>query len=221
MQYEHVLQVIVVLSLIWTIYMRFFHPLARIPGPFLASITRFWYVLQVRKGGFDKLNRDLHARYGAFVRISPNEVSVADPLAVQTIYGIKSKFTKTVWYNVWKHRTAKTKHADEFSDLDEKHHATRRRLFSNMYAMTSILESEQYTDACTGLFMTKLEEMADGRMSVDLGRLLQLYAFDVIGELYSGSNFGFIEAGEDLHGFVDVLEKRMASSVTLANLTPF
>ena len=87
--------------------------------------------------------------------------------------------------------------------------------------MTSILDSEPYIDDCTRLFMTKLGEVADGKTSVDLGRLLQLYAFDVIGELYFGSKFGFIEAGTDLQGFVDVLEKRMPTSVTLANLPPF
>ena len=162
----------------------------------------------------------VYTSVGRFVRISPNEVSISDPSAVQTIYGIKSKFTKTVWYSVWRNHTAKTKHADQFGDMDEKHHAARRRLLSNMYAMTSILESEPYIDDCTQLFMIKLGEVADGKTSVDLGRLLQLYAFDVIGELYFGSKFGFIEAGRDLQGFVDALEKRMPTSVTLANLPP-
>lgn len=48
----------------WIVYNVFFHPLAKIPGPFLASITKLWYVVQVRRGSFDKVNRALHDRYG-------------------------------------------------------------------------------------------------------------------------------------------------------------
>lgn len=178
-------------------------------------------MVQVRKGEFDKLNRELHEQYGSVVRISPNEISVSDPSAVQTIYGIKSKFTKTVWYTIWGNPASKSKHADPFADRDEKHHASRRRLVNNMYAMSSILESEPYINDCTELFVTKLEGMADGKTSIDLGRYLQLYAFDVIGELYFGFKFGLIEAGKDLDGWVDMTERRMPFSVVLANLPPF
>ena len=48
----------------WLAYTRLFHPLARVPGPFLASLTRLWYVRKVQHGSFDKLNRELHATYG-------------------------------------------------------------------------------------------------------------------------------------------------------------
>lgn len=36
----------------------------------------------------------LHAKHGPIVRISPNEVAIADPNAIKIIYGHKSGFTK-------------------------------------------------------------------------------------------------------------------------------
>lgn len=59
------------------VYRRFFHPLAKIPGPFLPAVTKLYqsyynrrYYLQIEK---------LHARYGPIVRITPDEVHIADP----------------------------------------------------------------------------------------------------------------------------------------------
>ena len=89
--------VLVGICLAWTIYTRFFHPLAKFPGPFTASLSRLWYVDKVVRGGsFDKVARRLHAKHGPVVRIAPNEVSISDPEAMRIIYGIKSKFTKVL-----------------------------------------------------------------------------------------------------------------------------
>lgn len=41
----------------WVIYARFFHPLASIPGPWLASVSRTWYIIQVYRGNMEKTQR--------------------------------------------------------------------------------------------------------------------------------------------------------------------
>jgi hypothetical protein len=51
-------------SIIWVVYTRIFHPLAKFPGPYLASITRFWLVFDVARGSAEKTQRQLHAKYG-------------------------------------------------------------------------------------------------------------------------------------------------------------
>jgi len=50
--------------LIWVIYARHIHPLAKCPRPFLASITRFWYIFDVARGISEKTQRRLHEKYG-------------------------------------------------------------------------------------------------------------------------------------------------------------
>jgi hypothetical protein len=48
----------------WLIYCRFFHPLRSIPGPFLASASRLWVVLNTAKGDMEHTQRALHKKYG-------------------------------------------------------------------------------------------------------------------------------------------------------------
>jgi hypothetical protein len=50
--------------LAWVVYARRFHSLAKYPGPFLASITRLWLVIDVARGNSDKTQRRLHRIYG-------------------------------------------------------------------------------------------------------------------------------------------------------------
>jgi len=76
------------------VYRRLFHPLSKYPGPFWASITRWWMVREVLSGGHDKHIRALHKKYGPFVRIAPNEIAIADPQAIKVIYSTGGGFTK-------------------------------------------------------------------------------------------------------------------------------
>jgi hypothetical protein len=51
--------------ILWIIYTRWFHPLAKFPGPFWASVTRIWTVLHVLPGDAEKTQMKLHAKYGS------------------------------------------------------------------------------------------------------------------------------------------------------------
>lgn len=48
---------LVLYSLGWIIYARTLHPLAKIPGPWLASVSRLWYMIQIYRGDMDKTQR--------------------------------------------------------------------------------------------------------------------------------------------------------------------
>jgi hypothetical protein len=76
------------------IYRRYFHPLSKFPGPFWASITRWWMVSEIFSGEHEKHINALHEKYGPIVRIAPNEVAIADPHAVKVIYSTGGGFTK-------------------------------------------------------------------------------------------------------------------------------
>src|SRR5271154_3873082 len=76
------------------VYRRYFHPLSKYPGPFLASITRWWMVSEIFSGKHEQHIRALHKQYGTIVRISPNEVAISDPQAIKTIYSTGGGFTK-------------------------------------------------------------------------------------------------------------------------------
>ena len=68
--------------------------LKNIPGPGLARITAFWRPWILRHGKAPEIYYQLHEQYGPLVRTAPGVVSISDPAAIPTIYGIGTKFFK-------------------------------------------------------------------------------------------------------------------------------
>lgn len=60
--------VAVAYTVLWIVYAVTLHPLAKVPGPFWASVTRLWYMFKVHQGHFDQVQRALHKKYGPVVR---------------------------------------------------------------------------------------------------------------------------------------------------------
>lgn len=73
---------------------RYRQNLKSIPGPFLASVTDLWRLLNVNHGRFELTLRALHQQNGPLVRIGPKCISVADPKEIKTIYGFARPFPK-------------------------------------------------------------------------------------------------------------------------------
>jgi hypothetical protein len=71
-------------------------PLRDVPGPFLARFTRLWYFWEVYKGTYELTDVKLHKKYGAIVRIAPNEYSIDDVEAAKAIYGHGNAFIKVI-----------------------------------------------------------------------------------------------------------------------------
>lgn len=76
-----------VLALLWLVVTREATPLRKVPGPFLASITRLWVVQKQRSYQRPLVDLDLHKKYGPIVRIAPNEVLISSPQAFRIVYG--------------------------------------------------------------------------------------------------------------------------------------
>lgn len=72
----------------------FYHGLHKYPGPFLASLTDWWRFFDVWGRRPDVTHNQLHRKYGDIVRLGPNALSFASPLALKSIYGLNKGFTK-------------------------------------------------------------------------------------------------------------------------------
>ncbi|KAK5238757.1 hypothetical protein LTR47_000500 [Exophiala xenobiotica] len=192
----------------------FFHPLSDIPGPLPAKLTRWWQAYEVWSGHAEKTEIALHEKYGSLVRVAPNQVSISDPEAIKLIYGPNSRFPKTDMYAAWKHG-----YDNMFTYRNEKEHAKHRRAVGNAYAMSSVLDSEGYVDQCSDIFLQRLGEMAQAGQAVDLGHWLQMYAFDVVTELFYGKAFGLMEARQDF-GWFELLEG-VVQAVAIMGMIPY
>lgn len=67
--------------------------------------------------------------------------------------------------------------------------------------MTYILAMEQYVDRLVTLFEDQMRSRENQR--VDLSSWTQFFAFDVVGELAFGKDFGLLTAGTDFDGLCD------------------
>lgn len=77
-------------ALLFRLIRYYYSPLVKqgIPGPRLAAFTSWYRALHIHLfHRFQEHLCALHAQYGPVVQISPNEISVSDPLLRSTIYG--------------------------------------------------------------------------------------------------------------------------------------
>jgi hypothetical protein len=157
----------------WIVYCRTLHPLAEVPGPFLASFSRAWLMYRIYVGDLETAQRACHDQYGPLVRMAPNEVSSSDPAAIPKIYRLQNPLPKTDFYTTFR-PVGISKQADLFTETDEVAHANYRKIVNNVYMLTSVLRSEDAIDECTRLFITRLGEFADRKEEMDFGEWLEM-----------------------------------------------
>ncbi|ODV87035.1 hypothetical protein CANARDRAFT_27370 [[Candida] arabinofermentans NRRL YB-2248] len=212
--------ILVTLIAISFISTRFNH-LSDIPGPELAKYTKFWRVYDVFKGQAQwthiKLHRELIRKgKGEFLRIGPNHVSISDPKAIPTIYGLKRKFEKSMFYPIQCITWNKKPELNLFSMVNEDYHRQQMKLVGNAYAMSSLLEMEHAVDGCTKLMMEKFESKL-GKV-FDFGLWLQFYAFDVVGEITFNSRLGFLETGDDVDSMISSIRGVLKYSAIIGEI---
>lgn len=160
------------LSASYVLYTRSLSPLAKIDGPFWASLTRLWLVKHSHDGDMHRVIIAAHKRYGSLVRTGPSEVSVADLGAIKKIYGAGTKFRKSDWYSVWQGR----RKFDIFPERDEKIHGAQRRLVSHLYAMKSLVQYQDKVNEAIEVFVKRIQD--HGRQEpLNLGLWVQFFAF--------------------------------------------
>lgn len=72
----------------YVLYERFLAPCAGIPGPFFASLSRWWMIKHSLDGDMNRVMIQLHEKYGPLVRTGPSELSISDLSAIRKIYGM-------------------------------------------------------------------------------------------------------------------------------------
>ena len=74
-----------------------------IPGPVMANFTNVWRFCDVWKGRADITHIKLHRKYGDYVRLGPNAVSISKLSDIKNIYGINKGYEKVsyAWSSSW------------------------------------------------------------------------------------------------------------------------
>lgn len=190
------------------IHRLFFHPLRSIPGPKLAAMTG-WYeayfeLLHKGLGGqFTFHIRDLHAKYGPIVRISPWEVHIDDPNFFSVLYTNKQGFDKAEYLR-WRFGAPYA-----MSSTSDHHlHRMRRASQEPFFAQAKIEDfSPQLWDKADHVCARLAADYAGRRNKpVVLDKVFASYAADVA-TLYSfNRDFGFLDQPNFDSSFLEAVQ---------------
>ena len=194
---EYWLTIILALMSLRFLSNKFDKNLRKIPEPFLAGYTDLWRFLDCLLGTPHETHIKLHQQYSDLVRIGPHSVLFSNPALIATIYGSQNDFTKTSFYTLLMMPHERRFTPSVFTARDEKYHAAIRKPVVGAYSMSALLESESRVDSTMACFMKRLDEFAVSQNLADLGELIQMFTFDVVGEITFSERLGFLETLSD------------------------
>lgn len=103
---EHTLSLCILIPFLYltgyVLYQRHIHRLAKYPGPFLASLTDLWQVMQFLSLKQPYNLTALHEKYGSVVRYGPDKLSITNESAIPLIYTKGARLMpKTEYYDAF------------------------------------------------------------------------------------------------------------------------
>ena len=168
------------------IYRRFFHPLAKVPGPLLPAVTKLYQSYYNRR--FYIQIEKLHQRHGPIVRITPNEVHLAEPDNYEKIYYMGSKFGKSpIFYNALcvPHST--------FGTPPNDIHKIRRGALNPMFSRQKVLELERIVQQKADKVCKRMQAGVDAGAPVDLHHAFRAVSVDVISDFAFDRCYNFLD----------------------------
>ncbi|KAM0426442.1 hypothetical protein ACHAPT_008133 [Fusarium lateritium] len=200
---EHFFASLAVFILIRCICKRYFSPLRHFPGPVLASVSRLWRVWSVWTGKNEEHYLAAHKKYGPVVRTAPNELSFSSATAALDIFKTGKGLDKTDFYGVF----PPLHERDIFTEARESVHRVKKRYASPGFSLQAMRRSTPRIEKAERLLLRKLDECAHSNKACDLGDWLHFFAFDVLGEAAFSTRFGFLEAGLDVGGAIEFINR--------------
>lgn len=196
----------------YTVLLPFFiSPLAKIPGPKLAAITKYHILYKTWAEQRNRYVHELHAQYGPIVRLGPEEISISDPAYVKEIYG--ANFDKSGFYGQF----GNYGRLNAFSSLGKAPHIKRRRVTAQLYSKTSVtsepieaLAAERVQEVVKLVRKTLSEE---DKPEVEVYEMFHALAMDVVTGLILGREKGtrLLKAGPSMWGVIN--DYRLQSSM--------
>ena len=195
--------ILTIYVVVYATYNLFLHPLARVPGPFLAHLTSTWLQFYDLAGVRVYMIDDLHQRFGPVVRVAPNELSFADPSMIKEIYGQASPYMKSAMYSL----LSVGPHLGVFDTADREVHKKRRRLISHVFAATSVNACEPViADLIRHLLRwIKKESESIPPRPVDVFVWFRMLTLDVAGALFFGTSFNALASGK-IHPYLEDID---------------
>ncbi|KAI2610041.1 cytochrome P450 monooxygenase [Hypoxylon fragiforme] len=198
------------------IYNRYFHPLAKFPGPFLGSLTS-WYLVHVICS-VPTYGLELHKKYGPIVRLAPNLLSFSDATLLPHVYHRSAD--KPAFYASW--MFGKT--AAMFQSLKHEDHYAKKKLVAPCCSMTAMKANhERKISERIDEFCSKIQKKSASGMPLDFSEHLRWFLTDVWTHLVYGEPRGCVTQDRDVDGLLGSLQGvygMSAEAAVMPFLTP-
>jgi cytochrome P450 len=187
----------------YIIYLAFLDPLRSIPGPFLRRITPLWSWYHSLHGDETQQISLSHTKYGPIVRISPNQVVIADGTALATIYAEKGGFLKALFYENFDAEG----HQTIFSARDVGRRSERSKAVGQMFSVGALKGRGEVIRKCVDGFVERLRVEAEASrnggegkpVNVDVLKLARGLAINVVGVYLFGKEYGDLNDEATMH----------------------
>ncbi|KAJ5190672.1 uncharacterized protein N7498_009657 [Penicillium cinerascens] len=182
-------------------YRAFLNPLNAFPGPFIARIATFWISFRIKRLRMYKAFEELHQKYGYFVRVGSQEISITHPDAVVDIFGADSVCQKSTWYDISKPQDS------VLLRRTFAKHSERRAIWTKAFSVKAVRGYETRFHPYRANMLSQLDDHAG--QPVNITHWLGLYSWDSMSDLSFGHSFGLLDS-KDHHWAMKVLDKGMS-----------
>ncbi|KAI1802364.1 cytochrome P450 [Daldinia bambusicola] len=173
------------------IYNLYFHPLSKIPGPWIAAISDIPYCSWMLGGRQPYKLLELHNKYGHAVRVAPNEVSFNTAQSWKDIYGQKPGrpiFIKGTFYDGG--NFAGNGISSIISERRPEVHKEMRSTLAGAFSDRAIVEQESLVATSVDKLVRLVGIEGSTERGVDVSILFESMTFDITGDLAFGETFG-------------------------------
>ncbi|KAJ8128706.1 hypothetical protein O1611_g4928 [Lasiodiplodia mahajangana] len=186
--------------------------LRHIPGPALASISSLWMVKKSLTGAFHQHLRHVAEEYGPLARIGPNELLSTDPDVLRMMSGVRSSYTKGVFYETGRI----TPNQDNVVSLrnDDEHRALRAKMGiafggkeNEGFGFSTGIDRQIL--GLVNLIEAKYLSTATEYRPVQFFQKVSFFALDVIGDISFGGAFGYLSQDADLYQYHKISDESL------------
>ncbi|ELU42417.1 cytochrome P450 monooxygenase [Rhizoctonia solani AG-1 IA] len=158
----------------------------------------------VRSGHHSEAVKELHEKYGTFVRLGPNHISIADPDAFESVYGHGNGLLKSEFYDAFQGGPE----TDTFNARDKAENESDLLQFlaHKTFSVLSLVYAATFKSYARNGICDAMRQVAGSLESIGLPKmrkrssmfvLFSYLAFDITGDLSLGSPFGLVQAQKD------------------------
>ncbi|KAG8531772.1 uncharacterized protein KY384_003408 [Bacidia gigantensis] len=150
------------------------------------EVTTKWLTINETLGKRSLVVEQAHAKYGAVVRLAPNELSFSDRVCVKELYLAGSKFPKSRRYEGF---ASTTRASFDMTKVHE--HRIRRNLVRHVLAQSHIDEAEPLISDQVRKALPWIKHSSGS--SLDVMLWMRRVMLDTAGGLFLGRSFGALE----------------------------